>query len=502
MGWSRRWAGVVIRLRGMARWTAAGIILLALSWLLAEGIVEPVVQTAAAVLAARRVPVYKVDTPEKKIALSFDATWGTENTEALLDLMDRFGVKTTFFLAGNWLEANPDWVKEIARRGHEIGSHSYAHAHMNRLSRAEIRADLARAHALIKELTGTDPWLFRPPFGEYGNALIEEAEQMGYVVVQWSIDSLDWKDVSASFMVERVLSRAGPGDIVLFHNAGKHTPEAVETILTRLQADGYRIVPVGELVYRDHYEIDPYSGLQRRKPPAPPAPPPGSPGTGESRRTVTVGQEQRAAPIPVPDGAVFYVPTQERLWALAVNVDWGEEHLEALLATLARFDVRATFFPTGRWAQRNPHWVERFVAEGHEVGNHGMNHHHPKQLSDAALKALIDDGARLLARLTGGRAVNLFAPPYGEFDERIVAVARQSGHATVLWTIDTVDWRRPPAAVIVERVVSRMRPGAIVLAHPVAATVEALPVVFQRLADAGYRAVPVGELLRAVAVPE
>src|SRR5690606_38207114 len=178
-----------------------GIILLALSWLLAEGIVEPVVQTAAAVLAARRVTVYKVDTPEKKIALSFDATWGTENTEALLDLMDRFGVKTTFFLAGNWLEANPDWVKEIARRGHEIGSHSYAHAHMNRLSRAEIRADLARAHALIKELTGTDPWLFRPPFGEYGNALIEEAEQMGYVVVQWSIDSLDWKDVSASFMV-------------------------------------------------------------------------------------------------------------------------------------------------------------------------------------------------------------------------------------------------------------------------------------------------------------
>lgn len=207
-------------------------------------------------------------------------------------------------------------------------------------------------------------------------------------------------------------------------------------------------------------------------------------------------------PIPVPDGPVFHVPTEERAWALAVNVDWGEEHLPALLETLARFGVRATFFPTGRWAKLNPQWVERFVAEGHEVGNHGMSHPHPKQLSDAALKALIDDNARLLAEMTGGRAVNLFAPPYGEFDDRIVAVARESGHVTVLWTIDTVDWRRPPASAIVERVVGRMRPGAIVLSHPVEATVEALPVIFQRLAAAGYSAVPVGELLRAAAVPK
>src|SRR5690606_499346 len=135
-------------------------------------------------------------------------------------------------------------------------------------------------------------------------------------------------------------------------------------------------------------------------------------------------------------------------------------------------------------------------AAGHEVGNHGMNHSHPRQLSDDALRALIDDAARLLQELTEGRAVNLFAPPYGEFDGRIVRVARESGHATVMWTIDTIDWQRPSPDVIVRRVVDAIRPGAIVLAHPVPQTVEALPSILERLAAAGYRAVPVGELIR------
>lgn len=260
---------VVIVVKGAARWGAAGVALMVFSWLIQTGVVQPLVQTATAVMTSRRVPVYKVDTPEKKLAISFDATWGTENTARLLDILDRFNVKTTFFLAGNWLEEYPEWVREIASRGHEIGNHSYAHAHMNSLSPEQIRRDLARAHALIREIAGVDATVFRPPFGEYGNKLIEEAEKLGYLTVQWSIDSLDWKDVSASYMIDTILKRAGPGDIVLFHNAGKHTPEAVEVILERLQADGYQVVPVGELVYREHYIIEPHSGLQRPRRPAP-----------------------------------------------------------------------------------------------------------------------------------------------------------------------------------------------------------------------------------------
>src|SRR5690554_5947010 len=126
---------MVILLRGLRNWVLAVFGLLLLSWILYTGVVTPVVMTATAVVSSRKVPIYKVDTPEKKVAISFDATWGTENTQRLLDILDAFGVKTTFFLAGHWLEEYPEWVQEIARRGHEVGNHSYAHAHMIGLSR-------------------------------------------------------------------------------------------------------------------------------------------------------------------------------------------------------------------------------------------------------------------------------------------------------------------------------------------------------------------------------
>lgn len=204
----------------------------------------------------------------------------------------------------------------------------------------------------------------------------------------------------------------------------------------------------------------------------------------------------RMTRLPVPQEAVFSVATTQPLFALTVNVDWGNEQLGPLLEVLRRFDARVTFFPTGRWAAQNRQWIRRFVEEGHEVGNHGMSHRHPKQLSAPELKALIEDNARLLSELTDGRVVNLFAPPYGEFDNRIVRVAREAGHITVMWTIDTVDWKRPAPDAIVRRVVDAMRPGAIVLMHPVEQTVQALPTILTRLGEQGYRPVPLGQLLQ------
>lgn len=200
---------------------------------------------------------------------------------------------------------------------------------------------------------------------------------------------------------------------------------------------------------------------------------------------------------PIPDEAVFEIPTREKVFSLTVNVDWGTENLEALLRALADFETRVTFFPTGRWAQQNPKWIRRFVEAGHEVANHGMSHRHPKQLSSGDLKALIEDNARLLTDLTGGQSVNLFAPPYGEFDRRIVEAAKGAGHATIMWTIDTVDWKRPAPEVIVQRVLAHMRPGAIVLMHPVEQTVRALPTLLSRLREAGYHGRPLAEMMRS-----
>jgi len=242
-------------------------LMLLLAGALVARLLSPFVLSVTSMVRERRVPIYKVERDDRKMSISFDATWGADQTDEILDILDEHGVKTTFFLAGYWAEKYPDYVRKIVARGHEIGNHSYEHPHFNSLSKSRIIEDLKRNHDLLRQLTGTEPFLFRPPFGEYSDKVIEAAEELGYFTIQWSIDSLDWKDVSASFMVERVMERAGPGEIVLFHNAGRHTPEAVRELLPKLKAAGYEVVPISQLIYREDFMIESHSGVQKRLPP-------------------------------------------------------------------------------------------------------------------------------------------------------------------------------------------------------------------------------------------
>lgn len=214
----------------------------------------------------RLVPIYSVETPARKVAISFDAAWGADKTPQILEILDRYQVRTTFFLVDFWMEKYPEVTKKIAAAGHEIGNHSATHPHMSTLSPEEIRAELTRTNKRIKELTGQDPLLFRPPFGDYNNTLIKTVEELGMFTIQWDVDSLDWQDLSAEEITRRVLDQVRPGSIVLFHNNALHTPEALPTIIEKLQAEGYQIVPVSELIYKDHYYIESHSGRQRPKP--------------------------------------------------------------------------------------------------------------------------------------------------------------------------------------------------------------------------------------------
>lgn len=226
-----------------------------------------IVRTARAVImvmSGRLVPIYSVGTDEKKVALSLDAVWGSDYTEGILELLRKYNIKTTFFLGGFWLEKYPELVKKIASEGHEIGNHTYSHPHLNSLSREEIRNELLKTHDMIKTLTGKDAKVFRPPFGEYSNKVIEVAKECGYETIIWSIDSLDWQDLSAQEMVSRVMGKMHNGAIVLFHNNGTHTLEALNIIIPELSRQGYKIVPVSELIYKDNYYIHPHTGEQRR----------------------------------------------------------------------------------------------------------------------------------------------------------------------------------------------------------------------------------------------
>lgn len=212
----------------------------------------------------RELPIYSVDTDEKKIAISFDAAWGSERTDELLKILRDRNIKTTFFLVGIWVDKYPEKVREIAAEGHEIGNHSTSHPHMSKLSSEQIRKELEITQKKIEDLAGDRAVkLFRPPFGDYNDTLILTCKKLGYYPIQWDVDSLDWKDLGAEHMTKQVLGKVREGSIVLFHNDAKYTPAALPTILDKLIDEGYEIVPISELIYRDGYEID-HTGRQMK----------------------------------------------------------------------------------------------------------------------------------------------------------------------------------------------------------------------------------------------
>lgn len=215
----------------------------------------------SAAAEARDLPIYNVQRDDKVIAISFDAAWGDEQTQPLMDILAEYQVKTTFFVVGEWVDKYPEQVKALAEAGHEVMNHSNKHPHMTKLSREEMAAELNGCNDKIEAITGVRPILFRAPYGDYNNAVVGCARDCGMFTIQWDVDSLDWKDLTPAQIRERVVPKVKPGSIVLFHNGGKHTPEALPAVLKALQEDGYRIVPVSELIYRDNYSID-HAGMQ------------------------------------------------------------------------------------------------------------------------------------------------------------------------------------------------------------------------------------------------
>ena len=221
-----------------------------------------------AAIATRELPVYNVDTQEKVLSISFDAAWGRANTEEILNILDRYDVKTTFFLVGFWAEKHPDLVEELVARGHEIGNHSATHPHMSQLSQPQIREELRKCSDLVKAITGKPTTLFRPPYGEYNDAVVRISREEGYECVQWNVDSLDWKNLGTEHMVRQCTKNVNPGDIVLFHNDSKYILEALPRILEYYTQEGYRIIPVSQILLEGDTWID-HTGKQHLCTPAP-----------------------------------------------------------------------------------------------------------------------------------------------------------------------------------------------------------------------------------------
>lgn len=206
----------------------------------------------------RELPIYCVQTDEPEIALTFDAAWGNEDTKQIMEILKKHDVKVTFFMTGGWVESYPDDVKMILAEGHDLGNHSQNHKNMSQLSDDEKERELMSVHSRVKELTGYDMFLFRPPYGDYDSKVIKVARKCGYYAIQWDVDSLDWKDYGVDSIIKTVTQHRhlGNGTIILCHNGAKYTAEALDTMITTLKDAGYRFVPLSELIYRDNYHMD------------------------------------------------------------------------------------------------------------------------------------------------------------------------------------------------------------------------------------------------------
>lgn len=233
-------------------------IALALAFCLLTGCyaMMPPESAATSVLAAKKeLPVYSVERDDHVIAVTFDASWGADNTPKLLDILDEYDAKCTFFLVGLWVDKYPDMVQAIVERGHEIGNHSATHPHMSKLSESKMLEELRMMSDKVEKLTGVRPTLFRPPYGDYNNSVIRTVRSAGYEAVQWSVDSLDWKNISPQDMIRRA-GKVGKGDIILFHNDSQYLLDALPTLLQSYKEQGLQMVKVSDILLEGETTID------------------------------------------------------------------------------------------------------------------------------------------------------------------------------------------------------------------------------------------------------
>ena len=193
---------------------------------------------------------------EKKICLTFDAAWESDDTDILIDILHKHNAKATFFAVAQWAAENEASVVKLKKAGHSIQNHSYNHTLYTKLSDTQICDDISQCSEMLAVLTEEQPQYVRVPSGEYNKRVIKTIYSLGLFPVQWDVDSLDYTGISAAEIAGRVLRSVKNGSIVLFHNGVKNTPEALEIILDELGSRGYEFVTVDELIYKDNFSFD------------------------------------------------------------------------------------------------------------------------------------------------------------------------------------------------------------------------------------------------------
>lgn len=201
-------------------------------------------------------PIYNVETEENKIAFTMNCAWNADDIDSILETLKNNDVKITFFIVGNWVDKYPEAVKKIYEAGHEIGSHSNTHPHVNQLSAEKNLEEIKLSVSKIEEITGNKIDLYRTPYGEYNDAVIKVAQENGYYPIQWNLDTLDYKGLTGKEMWNRIKNKLQNGSIILSHNGTEHTADSLDMLIKNIKSNGYQITTVSNLIYKENYTIN------------------------------------------------------------------------------------------------------------------------------------------------------------------------------------------------------------------------------------------------------
>lgn len=204
----------------------------------------------------RALPIYNVKTEENKVALTMNCAWSADDIDRILETLEKNEVKITFFIVGEWAEKYPEAVKKIYEAGHEIGTHSNTHPHVEQLSAEKNLEEIKLGIEKLQKITGEQTRLYRTPYGEYNDTVINTARENGYYTIQWNIDTLDYKGLTGDEMWGRIKEKLQKGSIILTHNGTEHTADSLDMLLKNIKTNGYQVTTVSDLIYKDNYIID------------------------------------------------------------------------------------------------------------------------------------------------------------------------------------------------------------------------------------------------------
>jgi len=201
-------------------------------------------------------PIYNVQTEENAVSLTMNCAWNADDIDSILDTLNKCNVKITFFIVGDWADKYPEAVKKISENGHEIGNHSNTHPHVNKLNIDKNCEEITKCSEKLKNITGKEVNLYRCPYGEYNNTVINAANSLNYYSIQWSLDTLDYTGLTGNEMWNRLDRKLKKGDIILMHNGTKHTADSLELLIKNIQSKGLEIKKVSDILYKENYKIN------------------------------------------------------------------------------------------------------------------------------------------------------------------------------------------------------------------------------------------------------